>query len=86
MTELKFTVPIDGWGHNENYVSLTVGHIRVRVWVTSLTFNFCDLLHILGTAIVIESNACCVCGAFNAAFAKLLCPFVSVSMVLGSVG
>jgi len=46
----------------------------MRVWVTWLTFNLglCDPLHILGTSIVIESNACSVCGAFDAAFAKLL--------------
>jgi len=37
---------------------------------------FCDPLHILGTAIVIECKACSVCGAFDAAFAKLLWPLV----------
>jgi len=38
-------------GPNENYA--TVGHMRVRVLVTWPTFNFCDPLHILGTAVVI---------------------------------
>jgi len=37
-----------------------------------------DPLRILGTA---ESNACSVCGAFNAAFTELLWPFV-VSLIL----
>jgi len=73
-TELKFSVPIDDWGPNENYA--TVGHMRICVWVTWPTFNFCDPLHIFVTAIVIESNACNVCGAFDAAFAKLLWPLV----------
>jgi len=46
--------------------------MRVRVWFTWSTFNFCDPLHILGTTTVIEFNACSVCSAFDAALAKLL--------------
>jgi len=73
---LKFCVHIEGWGPNENYA--TVSHMRVRVWVTWPTFNFCDPLHILGAGIVLESSACSVCGAFDAAFAKLLRPLVII--------
>jgi len=43
--------------------------VRVRVCVVWPIFNFWDPLHIFGTAVVIESNAC---SAFDAAFAKLL--------------
>jgi len=35
-------------------------------------WNFWYLVHILGTATASASCACSVCGAFNAAFAKLL--------------
>jgi len=60
-------------GPNETYA--TVG--QVHVWVTWPTFNFCDPLHTLGTAVITESNVCSVCGAFNAAFTELLWPLVA---------
>jgi len=58
-------------GPNANFA--TVGHVRIRAWVTWPTFNFFDPLQILRTAIVIESNAYSVCGAFDAAFALACC-------------
>jgi len=59
-------------GPDENYA--TVGHIRARFLVTWPTFSICDPLHILEMAIVIESNACSVCSAFDVAFTKLHWP------------
>jgi len=38
-----------------------------------------DPLHISGTAEAIDSSACSVCAAFDAAFAKLLWPLVKSS-------
>jgi len=38
----------------------------------------CHCLHISGTATTTESCTCSVCGAFDAAFAKLLWPLVNV--------
>jgi len=48
--------------------------MQVHIWVTRPTLTFA-IPYILGTAIVyIESNACRVCSAFDATFAKLLWP------------
>jgi len=46
-----------------------VGNLGILGGVTWLTFKFCNCLHISGMATATES---CVCGAFDAAFAKLL--------------
>jgi len=46
--------------------------MQICARVTWPILNFCNPLYILGMAIVIESYACIVCGAFDAAFAKLL--------------
>jgi len=79
-TELKFNVHIMAAGPNEDYT--TVGHMCIHVWVPLLTFNFGDPLYILGMAIVIESNDCSVCSAFDAAFAKLLWPLCLLQATL----
>jgi len=40
-------------------------------------FAHCWPIHISGTAEATGSSACSLCGAFDAAFAKLLCPLVN---------
>jgi len=71
---LKFWVHIRGCG---SYPKLRkVGYSGILGEVTWPSSKFSDCLHISGKATARESCVCSVCGAFDAAFAKLLCPLV----------
>jgi len=71
---LIFCIHTEGGGPNEkpcssrSYADLYLGQVNY----------FCNSLHILGTAIVIEPNACSVSSTFNAAFAKSLWPHIII--------
>jgi len=73
--DLKFCVHIDSCGPKPNLCkSFILGVWRSVTWPT---FNFCDPLHISGVAKARQSCTCSVCGAFDAAFTKLLWPHFS---------
>jgi len=66
---------LETW-NNKNYANVD----RIEVWVMWPTFNFC--LHISETAADRQSWMWSVCGAFDAAFAKLLWPLALVWEIL----